>query len=196
MQQHADVYFIQGSPLRQDDLMRCNIMQCAQLLILSSPSGSNINTIDATTVATVLNAKHFQCRVLADMHTLDNCSFLEGMELPMPKVDLDPYTFHTSYLSGCVFGRAMIDVLLCQSYYNPYLLSMLDQLLTSDKCIQRIVEQDAQFLFVYNKYLEKGMVCIGVVKREQYRGNAFDMVVANPKSDMPIQKGDRVFVLK
>lgn len=64
------------------------------------------------------------------LQILTELSFFSNIEFLQPKKDADPdYKFSRLYAAGEVYISQIIDTLTAQAYYNPHIVTILQQIL-------------------------------------------------------------------
>ena len=190
LSKHKNVYFIKGSPLINYDLKRSNCHLASQIVILGSRSSSNEYTLDATSIMTLLNVQQMKLKsahVMVELMDIQNSAFISMGDTAVD----DDYLFEPSYYGGQIFSRSMIDVQLCQSYYNPYLLQLLRAILINGSCKQVKVNEEVTVEQVYLDCLQHGKIAFGVFRFKEDIGY---MCIPNPDKHMIVSTKDLVFV--
>eukprot|EP00835_Amoeboradix_gromovi_P002304 NODE_128_length_18581_cov_0.247538.p2 type:complete len:910 gc:universal NODE_128_length_18581_cov_0.247538:16404-13675(-) len=198
-----DVYVIKGSPLIQRDLTRANCHSAINIIVLSANVSSNDYTLDATTITTVLNVQQMKqntAKYCVDFFDMNNSAFTTEVEVELPEIDenMDEYLFSSSYMSGNAFSRSMIDVQLCQSFYNPFLLSMLKGLINmkSAKCSHVQLKNNMRWKVAFNQCLDRNEIAFGIYKLVQVKGKEFYCTIPNPDKDLILTPNDYIFVFE
>ena len=129
------------------------------------------------------------------------------------------YKLSTLYAAGEVYISSIIDTLTCQSYYNVYIVEILQQILKGvseeeDEELRDImkahpdlnqsilwqipVPQDCvgnNFEFLYNFFLKEKLICMALYRMKGVTDNHQPYVYTNPMWDTKINHKDRAFVL-
>ena len=198
------MYFIKGSPLIVRDLKRANCHLARHIVVLGNNTSSTDYTLDATTITTVLNVqqmKQMNATYCVDLYDMTNSQFTSEFDLELPDLDdsVDEYLFQSSYMSGHAFSRNMIDTLICQAYYNPFLLSMLKALIINKTAICQHLQigvTSKKWKHVFDDCLLEDGIAFGVYKLIEYGDKTFYMTIPNPNKDLMITKNDYVFVFQ
>ncbi len=217
-----DVYFIRGSPLNPADLERASINRAIGVVILSEEINSkakvgNKNTKEAEAIFIYKTIKNMNTRafVVIELGSMAKVSFLLSSKNPYAakygNIMSEPFA------AGEVYIPSMLDALMCQAFYLPYIMQIIQQFIMGNALTPRdVIEtykkmdltQSALFLLdmspdlVNQKYFscvfdkcvaEKGMVPIGLYKADP--GNPKPYVFLSPPDDTPISSNDKLFVL-
>ncbi len=217
-----DVYFIRGSPLNPADLERASINRAIGVVILSEEisNGKKVgskNTKEAEAIFIYKTIKNMNTRafVVIELSNMSKVSFLLSSK--------NPYTakygniMSEPFAAGEVFIPSLLDALMCQAFYLPYIMQIIQQFIMGNALTPADVlevykkmdlAQSALFLLdmspdlVNQKYFscvfdkcvaEKGMLPIGLYKADP--GNPKPYVLLSPPDDTPISSNDKLFVL-
>jgi len=113
---------VNGSPLKQETLLRANINYADKVVILGHDStikrSQEDDLLDAESIYIYKAIKkcNEDVQVLTELVYNSNIDFLQNDS--MHKLD---YNFSTLYAAGEVYISAIIDTLTCQSYFNPHI---------------------------------------------------------------------------
>lgn len=143
-----DVYFLEGVPHLRD-LHRAAIASASVAVIVGRTTGSGgdgspavFSANDAEVVLTVLD---IQASVRPNMRTLaelNSSRYMKHLGAPVQirqrmagehvgspvMVNEDGYIFESSYSSGRVLPANFLEALLCQAFFNPYIVSLVNVL--------------------------------------------------------------------
>mmetsp|Transcript_26577 Transcript_26577/g.92376 ORF Transcript_26577/g.92376 Transcript_26577/m.92376 type:complete len:1263 (-) Transcript_26577:93-3881(-) len=141
-----DVYFLEGVPHLRD-LHRASISTASVAVILAraqgTADGGAFSANDAEVVLTVLD---IQASVRSNMRTLaelNSSRYMKHLGAPVqirrrmsPEAGIasaltssdDGYIFESSYSSGRVLPANFLEALLCQAYFNPYIVMLVNVL--------------------------------------------------------------------
>lgn len=131
------IVYIQGSPLLPENLYRANIMNAEIAVILSNSNikadyeDSNDNqTLDAETIFIYKAIKkcNKNIQIMTELVSADNIEYLlqkNNSEINSKEM----YEYSQLFASGEVFTPGIIDRITCQIYYNPNILTILEQIL-------------------------------------------------------------------
>ncbi|PWA01584.1 hypothetical protein BB558_002320, partial [Smittium angustum] len=160
LERYEKVYFISGTPLVKSDLVRARVMSAASAIVLLSPStvegeggnadlsqktDSSVASADAPSLLAVLNIESLTCNrsdffLFVEMNYRENMQFIGGnTELNVNEAYIQSF-FRPCFMSGHCYSHIMLDTLICQSFYNDNLISLLRNLIFSQGNITREVE--------------------------------------------------------
>eukprot|EP01028_Stygiella_incarcerata_P001352 TRINITY_DN12308_c0_g1_i1.p1 TRINITY_DN12308_c0_g1~~TRINITY_DN12308_c0_g1_i1.p1 ORF type:complete len:1161 (+),score=274.19 TRINITY_DN12308_c0_g1_i1:119-3601(+) len=124
-------------------------------------------------------------------------------EFSMANVESSPL-----YASGRVFPSSMLDTLLCQTYYNPYIVEIVEKLVhrgldvdeKTSGCL-KVVDVpefliDCTFLECYEYFtFVQNSVLLGIYRGKNQLGNEMEYVYAAPDKNKIVHATDKLFVL-
>jgi hypothetical protein len=124
-------------------------------------------------------------------------------EFSMETVESSPL-----YASGRVFPSSMLDTLLCQTYFNPYIVEVVEKLVhrgldvdeKTSGCLKvvDIPESliDCTFFECYEYFtLVQNSVILGIYRGRNQFGNEIEYVYAAPEKNKIVHATDKLFVL-
>ena len=130
-----DVYFMQGNPNRREDLKSAKIAKADAVIILSDKANdpNQIGMIDNDTIFIYKAIKEETNKVLI-IAELASASAISYLNVYNTKRNTDNQVFwlNEAFASGELFISSMLDTLICQTFYNPYILNILQQLILGD----------------------------------------------------------------
>lgn len=215
------MFLVNGSPLKQQTLHKANINYADKVVILGHDSTLNSaisdhEMLDAESIYIYQAVKKVNkdVQILTELVYSSNIEFL----LPIYPPNND-YHLSTLYAAGEVYISAIIDTLTCQSYFNPHIVTILQQILkgASEEDDEQLrdmmrahpdltqsnlwqipvpeicVGQDFEFLF--QTLLKEKLICMALYRLRGATDNDYPYVYTNPEKDTPIQHRDRAFVL-
>jgi hypothetical protein len=228
------IIFIQGSPLLPENLYRANIMNADKAVILSSNEGkfgkmasecdkNEDQMLDAESIFIYKAIKkcNKKIQIITELIATNNVEYLLGKnylnDLINRKERLPSYEFTPLFAAGEVMTPSIIDRITCQSYYNPHIITIIEQILSggitnkNKKILKleedcRVIGSNLWLVPVPEAYIGESFSILfeNLIKSNQivalalYRKNLVDdmyYVYTNPKKTTMIHKFDLVFVL-
>ena len=153
------ILFVHGSPVSIIDLRRAGIYRAQQVIVLASPPESastvSIGSISHSHHAPPVHANQseganmtkealedvdaifaFQCvkkmnnsaNVVIEMVHANNIAYLD-FETNVSNSSSSDYKFTQHFASGTIFTSSLLDTLLCQSFYNPNIIRVVNKLI-------------------------------------------------------------------
>lgn len=127
------VYLINGSPYKQETLLRANIHYADKVVILGHDSTLyqeiSEEMLDAGSIYIYQAVRSINpsVQILTELVLAQNIEFL--LETHPPNGD---HHLSTLYAAGEVYISAIIDTLTCQSYFNKHIVTILQQILKGE----------------------------------------------------------------
>eukprot|EP01022_Parablepharisma_sp_SALTPOND_P033410 TRINITY_DN88679_c0_g1_i1.p2 TRINITY_DN88679_c0_g1~~TRINITY_DN88679_c0_g1_i1.p2 ORF type:complete len:507 (-),score=57.99 TRINITY_DN88679_c0_g1_i1:17-1537(-) len=235
------IYFVKGSALNLADLSRANIKQAKKVVILSTImtkpdedkfkdeleeeledkpgegeklSRSMEDLLDAKCIFMYKNIKKVRkdIEVVTEIVSPDNIAFLQSC--PKDYANMKKYGFDISptYAGGEVLLSSVMDRLLCQSYFNPAYLTVLNLLLIGKAQLKTANEHTAMSSLYqipippmqdnrFSTLFETLAMARRIIPLALYRKHTdsdkrqFSYVCTNPPQDTILRKDDQVIVL-
>ena len=219
-----ELYYMEGSPHQYSDLLKANISKAFSTIILtatynlSKNEGDLISLIDADSIFSYQHIKR-----MADLDKNENAIIVELVSAPnMAFLEQKlQWTSSESYMAPCfasgrTYTASLLDTLVCQTYYNRDLLTIirvlvcgggaLDEITTRDSTTRKqgfisqicVPENAYGYRYVdFFKYLlyQHDMICLALYRAPFHSGNLTSYVYTNPFSDAEVGPGDRAFVI-
>ncbi|EPZ33661.1 hypothetical protein O9G_000436 [Rozella allomycis CSF55] len=210
-----NIWFVNGSPLEKADLIRAGIERASRVVILANPKdyeNLHLRVADSRTLFAILNAEAMSPQttfIMAEILHAENAKFLgDNDDLSIKEHFIGQDMLSSAFMGGHVSSPWIMDTLLCQAYYNPYLISILHNLLFSgtkeynpsdpilpSHLYQVLIPKELYMLnytTIFRYFLKrKSAICIGVYKLIHDKM----IVIPNPKQNTLLNQGDSVFVI-
>ena len=216
------IYLIKGTPLLRKDLRRVRVHDATRTVCFAkNETDISDPSVDAPMMLSLLNIQ----AMCQDQNNLILVEFMHATNIRLigksglsesyvsnlistssfPAENLIP-----AFAGGHVFNNSMFHSVLCQSYFETNLLSIIKMLLFFDNSkghdgtpsanlFQIVLPKDGRYtgltfdmMFTY-LMLEYQCVCIGVY-RNSYGSTTFQYVYLNPQSIDQIKDGDCLYV--
>ena len=235
------IYFVKGSALNLSDLSQANIKQAKKVVILSTittkPDEDKLkddieedtedkpgkteklsrgieDLLDARCIFMYKNIKKMRkdIEVVTEIVSPDNIAFLQSC--PRDYANMKKYGFDITptYAGGEVLLSSVMDRLLCQSYFNPAYLTVLNLLLIGKAQLKTASEHTAMSSLYqipippmpdnrFSTLFETLAMSRRIIPLALYRKytdsdkRQFSYVCTNPPQDTILRKDDRVIVL-
>lgn len=214
------IYLVNGSPLKQETLLKANINYADKVVILGNDSTLSQSQSDEMLDAESIYIYQAVRKVNKDVQILTELVYSSNIEFLLSEYPPNgDYHFSTLYAAGEVYISAIIDTLTCQSYFNRYIVTILQQILkgTSEEddeqmndimkahpdleqsilwqipVPQECVNKTFEDLFHY--LLKKKLICMALYRLRNATDNDYPYVYTNPEPDTIVNHRDRAFVL-
>ncbi|CAG8668735.1 10618_t:CDS:10 [Dentiscutata erythropus] len=221
--QFDQVYFVQGNPMMREGLDCGRVRFAKQAVVLADSSRLLRNgekTEDASAMLVFLNIKAM-CKenidVFVEFVHMDNMKF---MSEDASAIDKSMQAHHSpAFMAGTCFSLSMLDSIICQSFYQPHIVTIIEQmlfgtpplhLLSGSTCpapshshfyqvpVQLFV--GCQYGELFRSMIDKKVVPLGLYRTKKVKtvnGNEKELkyVYTCPKSNVLLRNDDKVFVL-
>lgn len=214
------VHFMQGSPYKLQDLDKACIQKALAVVILSKHSDQDTNSTTMADADTIFIYKTIKScnpniRIITELTSTSTISFLSHTK----NENMQKYGYIASepFASGEIYISTMLDTLICQAYYNPFITSILDQLIMGNINMSSKLRKTCNHLklnsctlFIMNvpvKFIDKTfrdmfetliteskMIAIGLY-REKAKGNSKYVSIKPDPPSAKLSAKDKVFVL-
>ncbi|KAJ3387185.1 hypothetical protein HDU92_002061 [Lobulomyces angularis] len=200
-----NVVFVTGSALLRKDLDRAGVADCSFAVVTGSNKIENLRTVDSNVLLVVLNIEAMSLnknlRIVMDLVYTENLKFI-GQSKPRAgkqSFQLFEQLTEPSFSSGHCFTQSMLNSVLANSFFNPYLIKLLSLLVFPRengtgflRHVKVKEELDGKiWRVVFEKYIEKGVVPFGVYRK----GEKGYFVIVNPDQFLQISKLDFIICL-
>ena len=134
IQYYPDIYYIQGNPIKSKDLQKAGIKKAKAVIILSKSTANETQAdiIDADTIF-IYGAIKNETKTALIIADLTSAASIQFMNSPSSKDDKfnnkQGYWLSGPFAEGELYISSMLDTLICQSFYNPYITDILQQLI-------------------------------------------------------------------
>ena len=140
------VVIVHGTPLSRKDLQFVCVDKCLKVVILSDSCQAKTSierTADATSLLSVLNVEALTSQrdskdlfIITECIHEENMAFLGENEVRFKdsitaKKRTDLALMKPALISGSSYCQSLLDTIICQNYFNPYLLNILRHILFS-----------------------------------------------------------------
>ncbi|EGG25254.1 hypothetical protein DFA_03502 [Cavenderia fasciculata] len=192
-----EVYIIEGSGTKREDLVRAGILKCSKLVVTSSERNQDSESIlrDRNTLQTVIAAKPFLLSQnnffpIFELEIPQNSHFIPGNEFWRQST---PIHLCPLFASGSLVFKSVFDSLLSQCFYNPHILSLIETLVglssPNTKIRTRLFQVEIPPKFVGCRY---GFF-LGLFRTNPQNLQTYP--VPNPESSLQLRDDDHLFIL-
>jgi hypothetical protein len=169
IQYFPDIYYIQGNLIKSKDLHRACIKRAKAVVILSRNmyNDDTQEMVDADTIFIykAIRNENKNVLIIADLASITTIGFISSnSDMNFLK---QGYRLTQQFAVGEIYTSNMLDTLMCQAFYNPYITSIIHQFLlgsavdnsSSSEVHQRILDMkitnSTLYLLNINEELEK-----------------------------------------
>ena len=138
IQYFPDIYYLQGNAIKNDDLKKARVSKALAVVILSKYNQDNqlLEMVDADSIFIYKALKNESNNILiiADLISSNSIGYISNSG----DENLDNFGFwlNEAFASGELYISSMLDTLICQSFYNPYILNIIYQLMLGESAFQ------------------------------------------------------------
>ena len=130
---YPDVYYMQGNPMKSRDLQRAGIKKAKAVIILSKSTsnneGTNMVDMDTIFIYKAIQNETKSILIIAELISVSALSFLNSEDNDENIIKEQGYWLSPSFAVGEIFIGSMLDTLICQAFYNPFITNILKQLI-------------------------------------------------------------------
>ena len=132
IQYYPDIYFMQGNPIKSKDLHKAGIKKARAVIILSKPT-TDVDQVDMVDADTIFIYKAIKnetknALIIAELVSVNAISFINATN-DDSNVRKQGYWLSEPFALGEIYISSMLDTLICQAFYNPYITDILQQLI-------------------------------------------------------------------
>ena len=138
IQYFPDIYYMQANPIKSDDLKKARVSKAKAVVILSKYNQENqlLEMVDADTIFIYKAIKNESSSILiiADLISSKAIGFItnSGDE----NMDNFGFWLNEAFAAGELYISSMLDTLICQAFYNPYILNIIYQLMLGESAFK------------------------------------------------------------
>ena len=134
IQYFPDIYYMQGNPIKSEDLKKAGVAKSKAVVILSKYTQDNelLEMMDANSIFIYKAVKNesSDTLIIADLISIKAIGFLSNSD----DNNIAQYGFwlNEAFASGELYISSMLDTIICQAFYNPYILNIISQLMLGE----------------------------------------------------------------
>jgi hypothetical protein len=133
--------FIQGSSLEDNNLRRAGIFRASTVLVLADGSAEQLESksqalVDADAIFSYQHVKRLNpsTQIIVEIVNQSNIGYLED---PLNPSLVDDPMFSPQVACGQLFTTSLLDSIVCQAYYNPEIVKVVNKLIAGMDQIER-----------------------------------------------------------
>ena len=136
IQYFPDIYYMQGNAIKSSDLKKAGVPKAEAVIILSSITNDkekdqdDMKDADTIFIYKAIKNENKKTLIIADILSVNSIGFINNYG----DENIESYGFWLSeaFASGELYISSMLDTLICQTFFNPYLLNIIQQLILGD----------------------------------------------------------------
>lgn len=209
LSEYGWIYYVTGSGFVRGDLDKCGVATCAIAVVTGNNRMETGRSIDSSSLVVVLNiealSNNSDLRIVMDLIHTENIKFVGGNDnayvaLPTFRIgssDLFSQLLNPSFASGHVFSQSLLNSLIASTYYNPYLLKLIDKLVfpTRNKILHIKIDREYDGMTwstVFEIFLKKG-IPLALYKYREGTGGYY--VSVNPRIFARVSSKDKIIMI-
>ena len=167
IQYFPDIYYMQGIATKKEDLKRAGVSKAEAVIILSKKVDKDqIDMIDTDTIFIYKAIKNEgkKALIITDLTSVSAIEYINTSG--DDNSENQGYWLNDAFARGELYISSMLDTLVCQAFYNPYILNIIQQFMLGDaafrfnlelteKLKEKKIIQSSLYLFRIKEYLEK-----------------------------------------
>lgn len=137
------VLFVKGSPVEEADIRRAGIFRAQHVVILADSSADRISStvggaagvealVDADAIFAYKAMKRLndKAHVVVEIVRHGNVAYLSPTDNDAAVWSSTDYRFSPPFASGALFTSSLLDTIVCQSFYNPQIIAVVNKLIS------------------------------------------------------------------
>ena len=133
------VYYMQGNPLKNEDLKKARINKSKAVVILSNfKSDDSIVDANSIFIFKAIKKETQKTLIIADLISSKSIEYLS--DISEHEVEGTNFWLYKAFSSGEIYIQSMLDTLICQAFYNPYILNIISQLMLGESAFKFSIE--------------------------------------------------------
>jgi hypothetical protein len=126
------IYIVRGSPLEEKNFRRAGIFDACSVIVLadSSDNASSDTLVDSEAIFTYQCAKRMNsnAHVVVEIVNTNNINYLNTEHID-DEIETN-YKFTKQFAAGHLFTTSLLDCIICQAFYNPSIVNVMNKLLS------------------------------------------------------------------
>ena len=215
LRKYKKIMILEGSPLKKEDIIRTHIKTAIKAVILNSDLNDNTNNSDDLRDAETL----FIYKIIQSVNPkLDivceiiKSSNVQYMQMNDAHQDYDSPEMYPLFCSGSVYFSNIIDTLTGQAYYNPFIVKIIQQILTGvcenndspsfrDNTSIWILNIPVDFVnkkfkdLFTDRVINSDIIPLGLYREPGATDNDYPYIYTNPDPDVRITMNDKLICI-
>ena len=203
---YPDIYYIQGNPMKSKDLQKAGIKRAKGVIILSKSSinnemSSNVVDLDTIFIYKAIKNETKAIMIIAELISVSALSFLNSEENDENIIKEQGYWLSPSFAVGEIFIGSMLDTLICQAFYNPFITNIIKQLIMGsagssfsmtfqNKLKERNITHSTLYLLPIKEQLNR--LGIKDISKTMFYRELFDIFVKNNMIPIGLYRSNRI----
>jgi len=140
------IFVVKGSPLEEEDIRRAGIFRAANVVIMADSSTHRLAAESGTAKGLeamcdaeaifaykAMRRMNDKANVVVEIVKQTNIGYLDQVDDQdgVMLYDDDDYRFTPQFASGELFTSSLLDTIVCQAFYNPQIVAVVNKLISS-----------------------------------------------------------------
>lgn len=122
---YPGIFFINGSPLNEQVLLKANILNARKAVILGHDITTSFHINDEMLDAKSIFIYKAIWKINPHIQILTELVYNTNIDFLVPKRNNLPYVFSTLFAAGEVYISSIIDTITAQAFYNPHIVTIV-----------------------------------------------------------------------
>ena len=133
------IYYMQGDPIKNEDLQKARISKAKSVVILSNYNlDDSIIDAESIFIFKAIKKETNNTLIIADLISSKSIEYLS--DITEQEIEDTGYWLYKSFSAGEIYISSMLDTLICQAFYNPYILNIISQLMLGESAFKFPIE--------------------------------------------------------
>ena len=133
------IYYMQGDPIKNEDLKKARISKAKSVVILSNYNlDDSIIDAESIFIFKAIKKETNNTLIIADLISSKSIEYLS--DITEQEIEDTGYWLYKSFSAGEIYISSMLDSLICQAFYNPYILNIISQLMLGESAFKFPIE--------------------------------------------------------
>ena len=134
------IYYMQGDPIKNEDLKKGRIFKSKAIVILSNYKFNDDSIFDAESIFIfkAIKKETNNTLIIADLISSKSIEYLS--DITEQEIEDTNFWLYKSFSAGEIYISSMLDTLICQAFYNPYILNIISQLMLGESAFKFLIE--------------------------------------------------------
>ena len=133
------IYYMQGDPIKNEDLKKARISKAKSVVILSNYNlDDSIIDAESIFIFKAIKKETNNTLIIADLISSKSIEYLS--DITEQEIEDTGYWLYKSFSAGEIYISSMLDTLICQAFYNPYILNIISQLMLGESAFKFPIE--------------------------------------------------------
>ena len=133
------IYYMQGNLIKNEDLKKAKISKSKAVVILSNVKTDD-SIIDAYSIFVfkAIKKETNNTLIIADLISSKSIEYLS--DITEKQIESTGFWLYKAFSAGEIYISSMLDTLICQAFYNPFILNIISQLMLGESAFKFPIE--------------------------------------------------------